>query len=280
MLQCFLDHRAPSLFRSGRLPRLEYVCDVDSDASAMTRNLHAHTNIAELLLVYRGYGIYRVGGRRYVAGEGTLIVLDAGIVHEEIGGCAEGMASYCLGVSGVELVRRPPNCILPEDAMPLLQLRDDYKEMLELFRLTVHEGYAGRTEAAEALMRAILVRTCEILSAQREKAETRESALGREIRQYLDRNYMENLHLADVAAALHTSASHASHLFRRENGLSPMQYVALRRIGEAQNLLINTKMSVTDIAAQVGYNNSNYFQNVFHHALGMTPCEYRRRWTT
>ena len=280
MLQCFLDHRAPSLFRSGRLLRLEYVCDVDSAASAMTRNLHAHSNIAELLLVYRGYGIYRVGGRRYVAGEGTLIVLDAGIVHEEIGGCAEGMASYCLGVSGVELVRRPPNCILPEDAMPLLQLRDDYKEMLELFRLTVHEGYAGRTEAAEALMRAILVRTCEILSAQREKAETRESALGREIRQYLDRNYMENLHLADVAAALHTSASHASHLFRRENGLSPMQYVALRRIGEAQNLLINTKMSVTDIAAQVGYNNSNYFQNVFHHALGMTPCEYRRRWTT
>lgn len=280
MLQCFLDHRAPSLFRSGRLPRLKYVCDVDSAASAMTRNLHAHTNIAELLLVYRGYGIYRVGGRRYVAGEGTLIVLDAGIVHEEIGGCAEGMASYCLGVSGVELVRRPPNCILPEDAMPLLQLRDDYKEMLELFRLTVHEGYAGRTEAAEALMRAILVRTCEILSAQREKAETRESALGREIRQYLDRNYMENLHLADVAAALHTSASHASHLFRKENGLSPMQYVALRRIGEAQNLLINTKMSVTDIAAQVGYNNSNYFQNVFHHALGMTPCEYRRRWTT
>ena len=280
MLQCFLDHRAPSLFRSGRLPRLKYVCDVDSAASAMTRNLHAHTNIAELLLVYRGYGIYRVGGRRYVAGEGTLIVLDAGIVHEEIGGCAEGMARYCLGVSGVELVRRPPNCILPEDAMPLLQLRDDYKEMLELFRLTVHEGYAGRTEAAEALMRAILVRTCEILSAQREKAETRESALGRGIRQYLDRNYMENLHLADVAAALHTSASHASHLFRKENGLSPMQYVALRRIGEAQNLLINTKMSVTDIAAQVGYNNSNYFQNVFHHALGMTPCEYRRRWTT
>ena len=280
MLQCFLDHRAPSLFRSGRLPRLKYVCDVDSAASAMTRNLHAHSNIAELLLVYRGYGIYRVGGRRYVAGEGTLIVLDAGIVHEEIGGCAEGMASYCLGVSGVELVRRPPNCILPEDAMPLLQLRDDYKEMLELFRLTVHEGYAGRTEAAEALMRAILVRTCEILSAQREKAETRESALGRGIRQYLDRNYMENLHLADVAAALHTSASHASHLFRKENGLSPMQYVALRRIGEAQNLLINTKMSVTDIAAQVGYNNSNYFQNVFHHALGMTPCEYRRRWTT
>ena len=41
-----------------------------------------------------------------------------------------------------------------------------------------------------------------------------------------------------------------------------MQYVALRRIGEAQNLLISTKMSMTDIAAQVGYNNSNYFGSI------------------
>lgn len=280
MLQCFLDDRTPSMFRSGRLPRLEYVCDVDSAASSMPRDFHAHPGLAELLLVYRGNGIYRVGGGRYVAGEGTLVVLNAGIVHEEIGGCAEGMASYCLGVSSLELARRPPNCILPEDAMPLLQLHDDYEEMLDLFRMTVREGYAGRVETAEMLARAIIVRTCEILSTQREKAETRESALGREIRRYLDRNYTEDLHLADVAAALHMSVSHASHLFRKENGLSPMQYVALRRIGEAQNLLISTKMSMTDIAAQVGYNNSNYFQNVFRHALGMTPREYRRRWTT
>ncbi|MCI7716397.1 MAG: AraC family transcriptional regulator [Mitsuokella jalaludinii] len=38
-------------------------------------------------------------------------------------------------------------------------------------------------------------------------------------------------------------------------------------------------MTITQIAAQVGYNNSNYFQNVFKGALGMTPGEYRRKWT-
>ena len=58
-----------------------------------------------------------------------------------------------------------------------------------------------------------------------------------------------------------------------------MKYVILRRLGEAQNLLINTDMTITQIAAQVGYNNSNYFQNVFKSALNMTPGEYRRKWT-
>ena len=38
-----------------------------------------------------------------------------------------------------------------------------------------------------------------------------------------------------------------------------MQYVAQRRIGEAQNLLISTKWNITQIAAIVGYNDSNYF---------------------
>ena len=57
-----------------------------------------------------------------------------------------------------------------------------------------------------------------------------------------------------------------------------MQYVTRRRIGEAQNLLINTQLSITEIAANVGYNNSNYFQNVLKKIVGYTPGSYRKRW--
>ena len=100
-----------------------------------------------------------------------------------------------------------------------------------------------------------------------------------EARAFIDKNYKESIRLGDIAAATHTNAYYLSHLFKAEIGLSPMKYVILRRIGEAQNLLINTGMTITQIAAQVGYNNSNYFQNVFKSALGMTPGEYRRKWT-
>jgi AraC-like DNA-binding protein len=58
-----------------------------------------------------------------------------------------------------------------------------------------------------------------------------------------------------------------------------MKYATLRRIGEAQNLLINTDMTITAIAAQIGYNNSNYFQNAFRNAVGISPGEYRKKWT-
>lgn len=60
---------------------------------------------------------------------------------------------------------------------------------------------------------------------------------------------------------------------------SPMKYVNLRRMGEAQNLLINTSWTITRIALSVGYNNSNYFQNVFKDFMKITPKEYRKKWT-
>ena len=57
-----------------------------------------------------------------------------------------------------------------------------------------------------------------------------------------------------------------------------MQYIIRRRIGEAQNLLIGTDRSITEIAFSCGYNNSNYFQSVFKRLVGMTPGQYRRDW--
>ena len=47
---------------------------------------------------------------------------------------------------------------------------------------------------------------------------------------------------------------------------------------EAQTLLLTTNMTITDIAMQCGYNNSNYFQSVFSNIVGMPPGKYRKTW--
>ena len=95
---------------------------------------------------------------------------------------------------------------------------------------------------------------------------------------YIDKNYNENISLKSIAEAVNANQYYLSHIFKEETGFSPMQYVTRRRIGEAQNLLINTQLSITEIAANVGYNNSNYFQNVFKKIVGYTPGSYRKRW--
>lgn len=95
---------------------------------------------------------------------------------------------------------------------------------------------------------------------------------------FIDKFYKEDINLDIIAKAVNANRYYLSHIFKAETDFSPMQYVTRLRLGEAQNLLINTDLSVTEIAAAVGYNDSNYFQKVFRRNVGLTPGNYRRRW--
>ena len=72
------------------------------------------------------------------------------------------------------------------------------------------------------------------------------------------------------------STSRFLHLFKDVTGRSYKEYIAFIRIASARQYLLNTEMSVCDIAAAVGYDDQNYFSRVFKKIVGCSPTEYRR----
>ncbi|MGO5096172.1 helix-turn-helix domain-containing protein [Agathobaculum sp. LCP25S3_E8] len=50
------------------------------------------------------------------------------------------------------------------------------------------------------------------------------------------------------------------------------------RIGEAQNLLISTDYSATQIAAIVGYSSVQHFNTIFTKLVGLPPIRYRKQY--
>lgn len=280
MLQYFLNHKYHPSFSRNSQPRLEYICNVDNNASAMPRSMHEHKSLAEILLVYQGAGIYMIDGKRYTAQKGDIILYNACTVHDEYGGSGMNLATYCIGISNLQLVNMPLNHILPAKVSPILSTNDRFDEIYHLFRAIEQESKENQEETASYLMMALITSIKAILQTNGNELKNEQSQLAIKIREFIDNNYTEDIHLTDIAAATNTNAYYFSHQFKAEIGLSPMKYVILRRLGEAQNLLINTDMTITQISAQVGYNNSNYFQNVFRNALGITPGDYRRKWTS
>lgn len=55
-----------------------------------------------------------------------------------------------------------------------------------------------------------------------------------------------------------------------------MQYLTRRRIGEAQNLLVETDLPISRIAEEVGYDTQNYFNLQFSKHVGMPPRKFRQ----
>lgn len=98
----------------------------------------------------------------------------------------------------------------------------------------------------------------------------------RKIVDYLSEHYNRDVGLADIAAYCGYSESHVRHLFRQYSHITIRRYLTELRIKRAKNLLANTGMSVSDIAFEVGYNDSNYFTNTFRRETGLSPRAYRK----
>lgn len=88
--------------------------------------------------------------------------------------------------------------------------------------------------------------------------------------------YPEDLSLEAMAESAHLSRFYFSRLFRATIGTSPGRFLSAIRLFEAQDLLVETTTSVTDIAYGVGYNSLGTFISRFTRSVGRSPGRYRR----
>lgn len=100
----------------------------------------------------------------------------------------------------------------------------------------------------------------------------------RQVIEYLQEHYNEDLTLEDVARKVHISPSRLSHLFKDELGLTIIEYLTDIRITAAKQMLENSDLMVKQIAEKVGYQEASYFTRVFKKNTGVSPAEYRRLW--
>ncbi len=84
-----------------------------------------------------------------------------------------------------------------------------------------------------------------------------------------------DLSLKAIAARLNVNASYLSDLFHREYGCTLTEFINKERIGHGLRLLQTTDAPVSQIAAECGIQNPNYFFRLFKQQTGMTPNQYR-----
>lgn len=98
----------------------------------------------------------------------------------------------------------------------------------------------------------------------------------REVMNYINEHFDNEIRLADLASIAHVSPAYFSTLFKRYNGLSPVEYIVRKRIQRAVELIRTTSMKLTDVAMVCGFNNSTNFYKAFRKVTGNTPVFYRQ----
>jgi transcriptional regulator GlxA family with amidase domain len=98
----------------------------------------------------------------------------------------------------------------------------------------------------------------------------------RRVAEYVDVRLTERICVSEMAALADLSRSHFCRAFRTTFGMPPHVYVETKRIERAQRLMLETDMSLLEIALACGYCDAAHFSNAFRRANGMAPSLWRR----
>lgn len=96
------------------------------------------------------------------------------------------------------------------------------------------------------------------------------------ILQYIEGHYMQPLTVKEVADSEYLSVGYFSRFFKKYTGYAFIQYLKMVRLGYAYVELCNTNQSITEIALNFGFPNSNALITAFKETYGITPREYRK----
>ena len=149
--------------------------------------------------------------------------------------------------------------------------------------IALHEEKTDDTDllAAQQIMH-ILTLICTESDIQ--EAGTRNasaSALGDKLKniiRYLDEHYTENITLDQLSERFFISKYYLSREFKKEFGMTIVQYLLTKKITNAKELLRYSNSSIEEIAQLCGIGDASYFNKVFKRLEGCTASEYRRRW--
>ena len=255
--------------------------------------LHTH-QFSELVVVTGGTGVHTAEGETWRLTAGDVIALNGRQSHsfEE----SPDLRIYNIMYDMAELA-------IPEHDLhslsgyhalftlqPVVSARDRFygrlrltteqlvyvESIIEALRTELEQQHGGYRFTATGLFMGLIGYLSRCYSeCGRESSETL-LRVGKTI-SFLQNHLAEDITLEQLARMAQQSKRSFQRIFRQAMGASPIDYLVRLRVAKGCELLRCSEMSITEIAFEVGFKDSNYFARQFRKAMGQCPREFRKK---
>ncbi len=246
---------------------------------------HHHFNY-EIYYLCSGTRKFFINDRVYVAQGGDLVMIPKGEIHkttyfatdEEHERIAITFSDTMLKKLYMDIPKeqvleafRGYHITIPEEKRAYLE--GLFQKMAEEYVL--HDEYSWAMISQEISELILFILRQKKVGHKEIKTDVSEHVM-EEAAQFIVMHYQEEITLEDISKKYHMSTSYFSRKFKSETGFGFKEYVNALRLKEARVLLTESDMSITEIALKCGYENSNYFGDVFKKIEGVSPRDYRK----
>ena len=98
------------------------------------------------------------------------------------------------------------------------------------------------------------------------------------VKNFISKNYMDELRLPELASLAGMSSSAFSRFFKLHTGRNISEYIIDLRLGYAARMLVDTAKSISEIGFDCGFNNLSNFNRIFNKKKGCSPSEFRESY--
>lgn len=222
-------------------------------------------------------------GGEVEASTGAVLVLPAGTPHEPISGRNLDLwglrfCATCFGLDEtqplMQVFRRVRLGTLPVVVIPALRR----PRLLDLLADLRREQSTSTPETPQLLRSMLHLVLAEVLRAQSYEPTTPVDATTfvADALAFVQRRALTPISLKDVAAAVCRSPAHVAATIKKATGHSVGAWITSARVAEAAARLLHTDAAISEIAMQVGWQDTTHFIRQFRKAHGVTPAAFRR----
>ena len=237
---------------------------------------HSHDYYV-ISLIEHGRQSFTHKGTKYLTPAGGIILINPGEVHTGEAADEHGFELRSIYPTTALMNTAVHELIGRHHPMPVFKdVRVDHAWATQSI-LALHKSLSGETDALETESR--LIWTLAELIKRYANVPYIDSQLGEEklpvqrARIYIEEHFREGISLNELAQHVALSPYYLLRVFRSEVGMPPYAYLESVRIGYAQRL-IDSGMSLADVAVEAGFSSQSHMTNRFKRILGATPGQY------
>jgi AraC family transcriptional regulator of arabinose operon len=225
-----------------------------------------------------GHGRIELSDATYENTDGGACCVAAGVLHRCSLVSEESVSRWThfrfQVLGGIDLfsLMKPPLLLQGERARRLGDLNEELVNLLEKPITTVQGALQKKTLSLQLLQTLLEGESVNAPDSAVLRAQRLLPALA-----FVHENTQTQVALEELAELVHLSPSRFHAVFRECFGLPPRDYVLRHRMQRAQELLLTTALSQSEIAERVGYASQFHFSRVFKKVSGATPSDYRRQ---
>lgn len=238
---------------------------------------HYH-NKHELYILEKGYTRYLIGDSIYTLEPYDMIFVPKGMFHKTNNDQKEKtervLFTFEDGFLG-ETYQKYIDELINDN---YIRIPHDKKNIIKEIIYKIEREERHKSKDYLEIQKLLLCELLVLISRYRIKEEKNDSdgsyLIIKEAIKFISENYSQELGLEFLAKKYALSTSHFSRLFKEITGIGINEYINNIRISVAEKQLIETDKSITQIANECGFNDSNYFATVFKKIKGITPKKF------